>query len=245
MTEEKQPRWYRGALVWLAVARAVLGVAAVPLAPFLYRDHFAVLVLLRPTKEVLLAGGFFIRRGEVNPVVVVGAAAPLAILAVWHFYYLGRCFSTEIRSGEGLPRVAERFLPPRRINKLCRVLAHKGRRLIFAGRLASFPSTLLGAAAGASQMPPRQFLPADLAGAVVSIAEVVVAGYLLGEAYKKAGPWLTAAGVVLLLALLIGLGRALTGSDPGADDLDTPARRRPRGLSGRGRRRRGGRAGGG
>ncbi|MBW3556830.1 MAG: VTT domain-containing protein [Actinobacteria bacterium] len=210
MTEENQPRRYRTALIWLAVARAVLGVAALPLAPFLYRDHFPLLVLLRPTKEVLLAGGFFIRRGEANPVLVVAAAAPLAILAVWHFYYLGRSFSEEIRSGEGLPRVAERFLPPQRINKLCHVLARRGRRLIFVGRLASFPSTLLGAAAGASEMPPRRFLPADLAGAVASIAEVVLAGYLLGAAYKKAGPWVTAVGLVLLLALLIALGRSLT-----------------------------------
>ena len=209
MTETKQARRLRTPLVWLAVARGVLGVAAVPLAPFLYRYHFPLLVLLRPTKEVLLAGGFFIRRGEVNPVLVVVAAIPLAIFSVWHFYYLGQSFSKEIQSGEGLPRLVERFLPPERIKRMCRLLERRGRRVVFVGRLATFPSALLGAAAGASKMAPRAFFPADLAGAVVSVAEVLAAGYLLGEAYRKAGPWVTAAGVVLLLALLFGIGRAL------------------------------------
>ncbi len=210
MTATKHARRLRTPLVWLAVARALLGVAAIPLAPFLYRKHFPLLVLLRPTKEVLLAAGFFIRRGEVNPVLVVLAAIPLAVLSVWQFYFLGQSFSKEIQAGEGLPRLAERFLPPDRIKRLCTLLERKGRRVVVLGRLASFPSTLLGAAAGASRMSPRVFLPADLAGALVSVAEVLVAGYLLGAAYKKAGPWVAAVGVVLLLALLFGIGRSLT-----------------------------------
>jgi hypothetical protein len=37
----------------------------------------------------------------------------------------------------------------------------------------------------------------------------VVAGYALGAAYKRAGPWLTAVGVVVLLGLLVGVGRWL------------------------------------
>lgn len=216
MTSTKQRPRLRTTLVWVALVRAVLGVVAIPLAPFLYREHFVVLVLLRPTKEVLLAAGFFIRRGEVNLALVVLAATPLAILSVWHFFYLGRAYSEEIRTGEGLPRPADRLLPPQRINKLCRVLERKGQRLVFVGRLASFPSTLLGAAAGATQMAPRAFLPADLAGAVASVAEVLVAGYLLGAAYKEAGAWLTGLGVVVLLGLLIVMGRALA-RDGGGD----------------------------
>ena len=59
-------------------------------------------------------------------------------------------------------------------------------------------------------MPAGTFLPADLVGGLASIAEVVGAGYLLGEAYHDAGPWLTVVGVVLLFGLLIGVGRAVT-----------------------------------
>lgn len=217
MTDTKHARRLRTPLVWLAAARTLLGFAAIPLAPFLYREHFPLLVLLRPTKEVLLAAGFFIRRGEVNPVLVVVAALPLAVLSVWHFYFLGQSFSKEIQSGQGLPRLAERFLPPERIQRLCRLLERKGRRVVVVGRLASFPSTLLAAAAGASRMAPRVFLPADLVGALVSVAEVLAAGYLLGAAYKKAGPWVAAVGVVLLLALLFGIGRSLSRAGENGD----------------------------
>jgi membrane protein DedA with SNARE-associated domain len=200
----------RTPLLWLAIARAALSVVAIPLAPVLYREHFLILVLLRPTKEVLLAGGFLVRQGEVNLLSLLGAAVPLAIFGVWHFYGLGLGYAREIQTGKGLPSFAQRVLPTERIQKLCRLLERRGRRIVFVGRLASFPSALLGAAAGASDMPPRTFLPTDGAGGMLSIAEVIGAGYLFGESYHEAGPWITGAGVVLLFALLIGVGRALT-----------------------------------
>lgn len=201
---------FRTFLLWLAAARAVLGVVAIPLAPFLYREHFALLVLLRPTKEVLLAAGFLIREGDVHPLVVVLAALPLMLGGVWQFFALGRGFADELRSGEGLPKLAQRLLPPERVKKLCGVLDRKGTRLIFLGRLATFPSSLLGTAAGTAGMKTWKFLPADTLGALVGMAEVLVAGYLLGQAYKSAGPWLTGVGVVALLGMLFVLGRSLT-----------------------------------
>jgi membrane protein DedA with SNARE-associated domain len=134
------------------------------------------------------------------------------VLAVWQFFALGRAYAGEIQAGEGLPRVAGRILPTARIKELCAALDERGSRLVFLGRLATFPSSLLAAAAGASGMASRAFLPADLGGAVLGIAEVLVAGYVLGEAYQEAGPWLTGVGVVALLGMLFVLGRALKGS---------------------------------
>lgn len=199
----------RNALLVLAAVRGVLGIVALPLVPVLYRDHFALLVLLRPTKEILLAGGFLVRQGEANLVHIVLAALPLALFGVWLFYGLGRSFAAEIQSGKGLPPKAERILPRGRIQDLCRILDRKGRGLVVAGRLAAFPSSLLGAAAGSSRMPPGRFLPADGLGAALSLAEVIGAGYVLGQAYKSAGAWLTAVGVVVLFGLLFMVGRWL------------------------------------
>lgn len=210
MTAVTTARRFRTPLLWLAALRALLGIIAIPLAPWLYKEHFAILVLLRPTKEVLLAGGFLARQGRVNPGVVVLAAIPLGVLSVWQFFALGRAFSDEIQAGSGLPRAADRLLPTARIKDLCGVLERRGPRLIFLGRLATFPSSLLGAAAGASGMRAKKFLPADFAGALAAIAEVMVAGYFLGSAYRRAGPWLTAAGFAALLAMLFVGGRALT-----------------------------------
>jgi membrane protein DedA with SNARE-associated domain len=207
--ETSWARRLRIPLLWIGAARLVLGLIAVPLAPALVDDHFVVLVLLRPTKEVLLAGGFLVRQGKVNPGVILLAAAPLVILGVWNFFVLGRAFSKEIQTGKELGRIGSKVLPRRRIRSFARVLDRKGRRVVFLGRLAAFPSTVLAAAAGASGLRPREFLPADAAGALLSIAEVLVAGYALGAAYKRAGAWLTAIGVVLLVALLVALGRWL------------------------------------
>ena len=197
------------ALLALAGIRGVMSLAAIPLAPALYRDHFVLLVLLRPTKEVLLAGGFLARRGDVHPVPIVLAAVPLAVFGVWHFFWLGRAYRKEIQDGDGLPKWAQKILPEKKIKQMCKVLDKKGTPVIVGGRVAAFPSALMGAAAGASSMEPRSFLPADGVGAALSIAEVLVAGYLLGAAYKEAGPWVTVAGVVVLIGIMVYVGRAL------------------------------------
>ena len=207
MTTSRSERW-RTPLLWLAGIRAVLAVVAIPLAPFLYEEHFVALVLLRPTKEVLLAGGFLVRRGDVALLPILAAALPLMVLGVWLFYFLGRGFKEEIENCD-LPGIGGRLLPAKRINTLHDGLEHGGGKLIFLGRLAAFPSTMVAAAAGSSDMSTRKFLRADGLGAIAAIAEVVGAGFILGEAYKSAGPWLTAVGVVILAGAVVLLGRSL------------------------------------
>ena len=197
-------------MLWLAAVRAALGIIAIPLAPALYRDHFVVLVLLRPSKEVLLAAGFLIRDGRVHVVPVLVAAIPLAILGVWQFYVLGRSWAKEIADNKGLPRFATRVLPPKRIKALTKVLDRKGVTVVMLGRLAAFPSTLIAAAAGASRMKPARFLPADGLGGLVSVAEVLIAGYLFGAAYKSAGRGITIFGIAVFIGLLIAFGRWLS-----------------------------------
>lgn len=193
-------------LLVLAGVRALVSLAAIPLAAALWQDHVEVLVLLRPTKEVLLAGGFALRRHEVALIMLAVAAVPLLLLGVWHFFALGRLYGDDL---DGLPRWARRVLPPKRVDALCAVLSKRGAPLVVLGRLAAFPSSLVAAAAGASDMPVKKFLVADAAGAALSFVVVVGAGFALGEAYEHAGPWLTAVGVVALAALAIVFGRRL------------------------------------
>ncbi|HUR14873.1 MAG TPA: VTT domain-containing protein [Mycobacteriales bacterium] len=200
-------RWRRPLMV-LAGVRAALSLLAVPLAPALYEDHFVLLVLLRPTKEVLLAGGFLVRRGEVDLLVLLLATVPLMVFGVWHFFFLGRAYKKEIVAGD-VPGLGGRLLPAKRIAAIRKVLGKKGPKLVVLGRLAVLPSSLVAAAAGASTMPTRTFLVADGVGGLLSVVEVVGAGLLLGEAYKEAGPWLTAVGVAVLLAMLWLFGRYL------------------------------------
>lgn len=64
----------RQGLIGVALLRGALSLVAIPLAPFLYEGHFVALVLLRPTKEVLLVGGFLVREGDVALLPLVAAA---------------------------------------------------------------------------------------------------------------------------------------------------------------------------
>jgi membrane-associated protein len=199
---------HRRLLLALAGVRAALAIVAVPLVPFLYEDHVAVLVLLRPTKEVLLFAGFALARGDASLPAVVAAALPLLLGGVWALFALGRayadCIDDESRTG-----LARRLLPPARLRKLRDGVCDRGTTLVFLGRLAAFPSTLVGAAAGAAQVPTKRFLLADTAGALLSIAVLLGLGFLLEEAYDEAGPWLTAAGAAVLAAGAVVLSRSV------------------------------------
>lgn len=204
---KKSPR-FRNTLLALAVVRLLIGICAIPLVPLLYREHFVVLVLMRPTKEVLLAGGFLSQLGRVDLVPLILAAIPLTVFGVWQFYYLGRQYADRIGSGD-LPGLAGKLLPPKRIKVMQRLLKRKGLRLVFLGRLAVLPSSVVGAAAGSGAMRSRDFLPVDGAGALVSIVEVVGAGFLLGETFEEAGPWITAIGVTALVGVAVVVARFL------------------------------------
>lgn len=197
----------RRALLWIAGTRIVIGVIAIPLAPFLYREHFLALVLMRPTKEVLLFGGFLARQHKIHLAQVLFAAVPLAILGVWLSFALGRLFADEIHRKK-LPGIAGRILPAEKIQKMAKILRRYGAKIIIVGRIAVFPSSLLAAAAGSSKMKARTFLPADAIGGALSILEAAGAGYLLGAAYKNGKPWLTALGLAALIGFGLLIGRA-------------------------------------
>ena len=192
-----------------AVVRGVLAFAAIPLAPFLYREHVAVLVLLRPTKEVLLFAGFALHQGDISLPVLVLAALPLLLLGVWQFFALGRAFSADLTKHD-LPGIAGRVLPRKRIRRFQGALEREGEKVLVLGRLAAMPSSAIAAAAGVSKMDWRRFLVLDAIGALASLALMVGLGWFLEDAYEAAGPWLTALGLAAIAAVAIVIGRALS-----------------------------------
>ena len=195
-------------LLWLAGVRFAVSVAAVPLAPFLYREHFILLVLMRPTKEVLLAAGFLIRQGRVSLPPVLLAAIPLMVLGVWLFFYLGRAYRKEIEACE-VPGIGDRILSPDKIQRVQKVLDKRGPRLVYLGRLAALSSAAVATAAGAGRMGSRDFLTVDGLGALTSAGVSLGAGYMAGAAYERAGPWITAVGIAVLIGAAFLLARYL------------------------------------
>ncbi|MCA1831328.1 MAG: DedA family protein [Actinomycetota bacterium] len=203
---QTMPERWKVPLLALSVVRIALGIVAIPLAPALYRKHYLILVLLRPTKDVLLFGGFLARQHKVNLLHIVAAAIPLAILGVWHAFAVGRAHKKEIRAGK-IPGIGAHIIHVKRVKTMQKVLKKKGAKLVLIGRLAVFPSAALGMAAGASGMRAREFMGVDLAGGLISVAEALGAGFILGGAYKSGKHWITFAGVAALIAFGILLGR--------------------------------------
>jgi membrane protein DedA with SNARE-associated domain len=188
-------------LLWLAGIRVGLALVALPLAPFLYRHHFVVLVLLRPSMGVLLAGAILARQGHISLGAMLAAAIPLQLIAVWLYFLLGDAWQEEIEADDKLPFLTARLLQPEQTRHLRQTLRDKGPRLVVLARFAIFPVGLLAAAAGASDMAPREFFPADGAGLVCAAGLVVGVGYGLGVSRQELSPWLLAIGVCGLVAL--------------------------------------------
>lgn len=196
-------RW-RAPLVAAAALRYLLPLVALPLVPLLTPDDVGLLTLLRPGKEVLLLGGGLTRtRGTPGVVVAFLAYVPLMVGGVWAFFGVGRAYASVLRDGDG-PTWLTRLVPPDRLELTQRVLARRGPAVAVLGRLAALPPTVVAAAAGTAAVRTRTFLLADLVGAVVSFALVFGVGLALGATYERAGPWVTAAGVVMVL-VAVGL----------------------------------------
>lgn len=203
MQVTESPTTARHLLLALATVRVALSLIAIPLAPFLFREHFVVLALMRPSQAVILAGAFLARQGDVFLPTVLAAAVPLQVLSVWLYFALGRTWNDCIddEDDDRLPFLAARLLPPAKIRRLRKALKDKGTRIVFLARFAIFPTGLVASTVGASDLKPRRYLAADAAGLGLSTAVSVGAGYGLGVAYDGARPWLVVAGVGGLIAL--------------------------------------------
>ncbi|MBY5161017.1 DedA family protein [Salsipaludibacter albus] len=204
LIDESLARRWKRPLLWLAVARYLVPIMAIPFAPALIPDQMVLLTLVRPGKEILLAAGGIYRtngNGEPDLLLLFLAFLPLMVGGVWVFFALGRAWQRELAADEG-PQWLERLVPNDVLHQLQRLLEARGPMLAFLGRIAALPPTIMAAAAGTSNVDSRWYLVADFVGAIASFAITVGAGYALGEAYDRGGIWFTVIGVVLLVVII-------------------------------------------
>lgn len=193
----------RRVLLAVAVLRFAIPIAMLPLIPVMVRDRFLLLLALRPGKELLLLGGGRARvEGDPTILAMWLAVIPFLVVAVWVFFALGRLYREALRTGDG-PAWLHRAIPAERLALADRVLAKRGPAIAILGRIGTIPPTVLAAAAGASDVSARRYLLADFAGAIAGFGTAVGAGYLLGRAYEDGGPWLTGAGIVFVVVLVM------------------------------------------
>jgi membrane protein DedA with SNARE-associated domain len=190
--------------VSVAVLRYVVPLAVIPAIPFLIsRGELALLVLLRPQKEFLiLSAAQLARTGSPSVPLLLAAYVPFMLVAVWAFFIVGRIFRPALDAGEA-PKWLTRILPAEQLDLGRRVIARRGPAIAVMGRLAALPPTIMAAAAGASDVNARRYLIADAFGAFASFGLMVGAGLALGDAYDEYGIWVTVAGVVVLVALIV------------------------------------------
>lgn len=198
--------WRRLAL-GVVVVRFVVPLAAIPFIPWLVINDVTLLVLVRPQKEFVLVGGGQTRYlGEPGFLPLFLAFLPLGVLAVTAFFLVGRAYRSALREGQG-PAWLTRAIPPTQLELAQRVLARRGPMIAVIGRLAALPPTVLGAAAGISDVDAKRYLGADALGAVLAFGITVGVGFGLGRAYGEGGFWITAVGVVLFGLIILLLTR--------------------------------------
>jgi len=192
------------------------GYAIVGAATFLENSVGAGVIV--PGETLVILGGFYARRGELEVPALVAIVCCAAVLGDNLGFLIGRRF------GRGfLERHGRRlFVTPERLERAERYYASHGGKTVFLGRFIPVVRSVGFIVAGAARMPWRRFVVYDVAGAVLWGAGHTTLGYLIGKSYERWKGYLTPVGlgVLVVLGLLIGVGKLLAARRSVEEDLD-------------------------
>ncbi len=153
-----------------------------------------------PGETTLLAASYLAATGHLSLPLVIGSAALGAVVGDSLGYAIGR---------KGGRRFLERRgkwlgVTPEKLAKADRYFARHGAKTVFFGRFVAFLRILAGPLAGASKMPYRHFLAANVTGAVTWAATMGTLAYFFGKPVaaflSSMGVWALGAIVVFLVA---------------------------------------------
>lgn len=147
-----------------------------------------------PGETTLLAASYLASTGQLSLPLVIGAAALGAVIGDSVGYFVGR---------KGGRRFLERYgryvgITPGKLEKADWYFARHGAKTVFFGRFVAVLRILAGPLAGASNMPYRRFLTANISGAVVWAATMGTLGFFFG---KPVGVFLGQFGIWAFVAL--------------------------------------------
>jgi membrane protein DedA with SNARE-associated domain len=150
---------------------------------------------------LILAGIFAGTKHELNIFAVVFTAAGAAIVGQMIGYVIGREYGywLLLRYGPYL-RITES-----RIKLGEYLFLRYGGKIVFVGRFVPLLRSLAGILAGANRMPWRQFMIANVVGALAWASFFGFAAYLFGhQVHKFAGPVVIVIGIAAVIAIIIG-----------------------------------------
>jgi membrane protein DedA with SNARE-associated domain len=175
-------------LYGLAVVAGVIGFESLGL-PFPGESVLILASILAGTKH------------DLNIFAVVATAAAAAVIGQMAGYLVGREFGYRLllRYGPYL-RITES-----RIKLGEYLFLRHGGKIIIVARFVPLLRALAGILAGANRMPWRQFMLANVAGAVLWACAFGFAAYMLGrEIEKVAGPLVIVIGVAAVVIIALG-----------------------------------------
>lgn len=198
----------------------------------------AFLGLFVPGELAVLAGGYVAFQGRAALGWMVFAAALGAIVGDSIGYEIGSHFGPRLRES----RFGRRIGAARWARAEAELSEHGG-RAVFVGRFIGILRALVPAVAGASAMPYRKFLVANVLGGVVWAGGFVLLGFVAGGSYRTAQHYAGRAGllltaVVLVLAVVVAVGRWIARHPERLRALAERNANRPRIRALRGRYRR-------
>ncbi|MBP2367548.1 undecaprenyl phosphate translocase family protein [Pseudonocardia parietis] len=135
--------------------------------------------LVLPGETVLIAAAMAVPDAPAA-VLVIGVVAAAAAAGDMIGYTIGRRLGSRIRDGRLIRRMGQD-----RWDEAARTLRRHGSWAVLFARFLPVVRTMTPAAAGASELPLRRFLPAVAVGATAWATLHVTAGYLLREAAEK------------------------------------------------------------
>jgi membrane-associated protein len=160
----------------------------------------AFIGLFLPGETALLLGGAVAATHRVSLPALIIVAAVSAIIGDSVGYEIGRLVGTPLRRSR-----LGRLVGEERWSRAERFIAEHGPAAVMLGRWVGVMRALVPALAGMTRMPYRRFLVYNVAGGVTWATAVILIGYTLGAAWRRAESFLLQASVALLAAIVLAL----------------------------------------
>ena len=153
-----------------------------------------------PGETTLLAASYLAATGHLSLPLVIGSAALGAVTGDSLGYAIGR------KGGRRFLECRGKWfgVTPEKLAKAEHYFARHGAKTVFFGRFVAFLRILAGPLAGASKMPYRRFLAANVAGAVTWATTMGTLAYFFGKPVaailSSLGIWALAIIAIFLVA---------------------------------------------
>lgn len=133
-----------------------------------------------PGDSLLVVAGLFAAAGKLNLPLLLASLFAAAVIGDTVGYYSGRKMGAAIFS-----RPKSRFFNPKHLARAHEFYEKHGGKTIIIARFVPIVRTFAPIVAGAAQMHYRQFVVYNVAGGLLWVSSMLLAGYFLGDAVER------------------------------------------------------------